>query len=159
MTGYKDLINAQYYGMPSRAGGRSSRYYEDDVTFANYARPETFSMEEIKMNQRIAIIGSIKHCREEIMEIYNRLTLRGDIVMLPYMGIIPEYEDDDTIEKLHKLHRDKMRMADFVIVVDKDDYIGKDTLADIKWCESQGIRIMYASDMNMVKPAPTKSKK
>lgn len=107
-------------------------------------------MEDNKMTRKITLIGSIKHSREAILDIYNRLTLRGNTVMLPYMGIITEDIDADAIERLHALHREKMNVADFVIVVDQDGYIGKDTMAEIKWCESNGVRIIYASDLGMV---------
>ncbi len=113
--------------------------------------------EEKEMDHKITLIGSMKN-RDAMMDVYNKLTLRGNLVMLPYMGIIPEDADDDIIEQLHDIHLEKMRVADFVVVVDKDGYIGKDTQAEIKWCESQGKRIIYASDFAML-DAPAKSKK
>lgn len=109
------------------------------------------------MNLKITLIGSIKHSGEAMMEIYNRLTLRGNLVMLPYMGIIPE-DSDDVIIKLHDIHQEKMRVADFVVIVDQDGYIGKDTQAEIKWCENHGKQVIYASDLGML-DAPVKSKK
>lgn len=115
--------------------------------------------EENKMTLKITLIGSMKN-KDTMIDVYNKLTLRGNLVMLPYMGIIPEDADDDIIEQLHDIHREKMRVADFVVVVDQDSYIGKDTQAEIKWCESQGKRIIYASDFDMLDtPQPAKSKK
>lgn len=109
------------------------------------------------MDLKITLIGSIKNSGEAMMEIYNKLTLRGDLVMLPYMGIIPE-DSDDIIEKLHDIHRQKMRAADIVVVVNRNGYIGQDTQAEIKWCENNGKRVIYASDFAML-DAPVKSKK
>lgn len=113
-----------------------------------------FKEEKKEMNLKITLIGSIKNGGEAMMEIYNRLTLRGNLVMLPYMGVVPE-DADDMIEQLHDIHREKMRIADFVVVVDQNGYIGKDTQAKIKWCENHGKQVIYASDLNMAdKPLP-----
>ena len=112
------------------------------------------------MSRKITLIGSIKNSREAMMEIYNKLTLRGDIVYLPYMGAISEDTDDDTIERLHDLHEEKMMVSDFVVVVDRNGYIGKDTQDEINWCENNGKRIIYASDFAMLDTSqPSKSKK
>lgn len=151
----KELINS-HYGILSREP--SLRYCDNDVFVTEEILRKQF-MEEKEMSRKVTLIGSIKH-KDVMMEIYNKLTLRGYVVYLPYMGAITEDADDDTIEKLHDIHRDKMMMADFVVVVDQNGYIGKDTQAEIKWCESQGKRIIYASDFSMLDTAqPVKSKK
>lgn len=134
IPGLKEVINS-HYGI------------NDALVTAELLRKEY--MEDKGMNHKITLIGSMKN-KDAMMEIYNRLTLRGNLVMLPYMGIIPEDADDDMIEQLHDIHREKMIAADFVVVVDQNGYIGKDTQAEIKWCENQGKRIIYASDLGMI---------
>ena len=131
------------------------KYCDNDVFITEELLRKQF-MEDNKMTRKITLIGSIKHSGEAMLDIYNRLTLRGNTVMLPYMGIITEDIDADAIERLHSLHREKMNVADFVIVVDQDGYIGRDTMAEIKWCESNGVRIIYASDLNILQPAKSK---
>ncbi len=118
-------------------------------------------MEDNKMARKITItlIGSMKN-KEIMMEIYNKLTFRGNYVMLPYMDVIPEDADMDAIDRLHSLHRDKMMGSDLIIVVDTNGYIGKDTREEIKFCEDHGKIIIYASDLDMlVTTQPAKSKK
>ena len=132
------------------------KYIGNDALVTEELLREQFIKEEKEMTRKITLIGSIKHSREAMLDIYNRLTLRGNIVILPYMGIITEDIDADAIERLHALHREKMNVADFVIVVDQDGYIGRDTMAEIKWCENNGVRIIYASDLNMLQPAKSK---
>lgn len=154
--GLKELINS-HYGIPSEP---SLRYCENDIIVTREMALESLKLKEEKeMNHKITLIGSMKN-KDAMMDVYNKLTLRGNLVMLPYMGVIPEDADDDIIEQLHAIHREKMRVADFVVVVDRDGYIGKDTQAEIKWCESQGKRIIYASDFAMLDIAqPANSKK
>lgn len=141
----KNRINSHYGILSSEP---SLRYCDNDIFVTEDLLRKQF-MEEKEMNHKITLIGSMKN-KDAMMDVYNRLTLRGDLVMLPYMGVIPEDADDDMIEQLHDIHREKMRVADFVVVVDQNGYIGKDTQAEIKWCESQGKRIIYASDFEMV---------
>ena len=134
------------------------RYCMNDVFVTKDLLRKQF-MEEKEMNRKITLVGSMKF-KDAMMEIYNRFTLRGDCVFLPYMGVIPEDANEDIIEKLHELHKDKMRMSDFVVVVDQDGYIGKDTQAEINWCVKQGMQIIYASDLAMLeKTKPYKIQK
>ena len=130
------------------------RYCGNDVLITEELLRKQF-MEEKEMASRITLIGSMKN-KEAMMEIYNRLTLRGNFVILPYMGVISEDVDEDTIERLHDLHKNKMSSSDLVIVVDQDGYIGKDTHTEIRWCEDHSIKIIYASDLGMLQPVKSK---
>jgi hypothetical protein len=130
------------------------RYCANDVFVTEEILRKQF-MEEKEMASRITLIGSMKN-KEAMMEIYNKLTLRGVTVFLPYMDSIPEDADEDTIEMLHNLHRKKMTESNIVIVVDQDGYIEKYTRAEIKWCEEHDRSIIYASDLGMTQPAKSK---
>lgn len=144
--GLKELINCNnsHFGIPSDL---SLAYCNNDALITEELLRKQFK-EEKKMNLEITLIGSTTSSREAMMEIYNNLTLRGNLVMLPYMGDVPE-DADVVIEQLYNIHREKMKIADFVVVVDQNGYIGKDTKAEIKWCESQGKPVIYASDLGM----------
>lgn len=166
MMGTKDALDKYVLEELKKGSNRHFGIHSDTCLGLAYCKNDVLITEEIlrkqfkedtKMNHKITLIGSMKN-KDAMMDIYNRLTLRGNLVMLPYMGIIPEDADDDMIEQLHDIHHEKMREADFVVVVDQDGYIGKDTQAEIKWCEIQGKRIIYSSDFAML-DAPAKSKK
>lgn len=130
------------------------RYCNNDVFITEELLRKQF-MEEKEMITNVTLIGSLKN-KDAMLEIYNKLTLRGITVLLPYMGDIPEDADEDTIERLHDLHRTKMTESNIVIVVDQDGYIGKETRVEIKWCEEHGRSIIYASDLGMTQPAKSK---
>lgn len=155
LLGSKDAI--QRYGLKEMIDCSNNHFGMDNVLSLAYCNNDALITEELlrkqfkeekKMNLKITLIGSTKRSREAMMEIYNNLTLRGNLVMLPYMGDVPE-DADVVIEQLHDIHREKMKIADFVVVVDQNGYIGKDTQAEIKWCENQGKRVIYASDFGM----------
>jgi hypothetical protein len=130
------------------------KYCGNDVLITEELLRKQF-MEEKEMITNVTLIGSMKN-KEAMMEIYNKLTLRGVTVFLPYMDTISEDADEDTIERLHNLHINKMTESNLVIVVDQDGYIEKDTRAEIKWCEEHGRSIIYASDLGMTQPAKSK---
>ena len=148
----KNSVN-RHFGIPSDPS-LGLAYCKNDILITEELLRKQFK-EEKEMNLKITLIGSMKN-KDAMMDVYNRLTLRGNLVMLPYMGAIQEDTDEDTIEKLHDIHREKMRIADFVVVVDQNGYIGKDTQAEIKWCENHNKMIIYASDLNMTQPAKQK---
>lgn len=109
-------------------------------------------MEEKEMvnGKTITLIGSISETNKAAtIALFNRLTLKGDLVNLPYMDRLPEDVSDDQINTLHKLHEYKMSNANLIIVVDADGHISKDTQREIDWCNEHGRNVIYLSDMQV----------
>lgn len=128
------------------------RYCGNDVLVTEEILRKQF-MEEKEMNYNskvITLVGSMSEVNKAaMMELYNRLTYKGNNVKLPYMDRIPEDASDEQIELLHDIYEKKMASADLVIVVDADGHIGKDTQREINWCNNHGNNIIYLSDMQV----------
>lgn len=93
------------------------------------------------MKNFVSIIGSFKF-KDLMFEEYNRLTEEGNLVYLPYFGKIT----DTNIEKIHNLQYEKMKMSDYVYVIDKNGYIGNDTQREIDFCKDNKIDLIFYSE-------------
>ena len=62
----------------------------------------------------------------------------------------PSKLDEKTHQRLDELHQAKMRMSDYVLIVNKDGYIGNDTQKEIDWCKANNIKLNY------LEPIPTR---
>lgn len=69
-------------------------------------------------------------------------TLKGNIVLAP--GVFGPI-DEETKQMLDKLHRQRIDMADEVLVIDVDGYIGESTRGEIHYAETHGKHIRYWS--------------
>lgn len=98
----------------------------------------------------VTLCGSTKF-KEEFERIAERLTLQGNIVLAPgeYSGYNQEHNlqaskvTEDTIEMLKDLHKEKIRMADEVLIINKDGYIGESTKEEIQFALSIGKPVFY----------------
>lgn len=97
----------------------------------------------------ITICGSLKF-KDKIMEEAERLELSDNCVITP---IIPTNEDKDAyseaeVEVLNRIHKQKVKMADAIFVVNVNGYIGESTKSEIDYAKSLGKEIMYLEDIN-----------
>lgn len=93
----------------------------------------------------ITLCGSTKFKKE--FELANKLfTLANIIVFAPgvfgHSGDI-EGLDEETKEKLEKLHFKKISISDSIIVINKDNYIGESTKNEIQYAKELGKLIYY----------------
>lgn len=98
----------------------------------------------------VCMCGSTKF-KEDFLEWNKILTLKGWIVLMP--GVFGHAGDEISIQQqiqLDQLHRHKIALADIVFVVDKDNYIGVSTRAEIDLATSLNIPILYMSDLEKV---------
>lgn len=91
----------------------------------------------------VCICGSTRF-REEI-ERWNRLlTLSGQIVVAPGVWV---HESDDITEwdkeRLDSLHRAKIDLSDYVLVVNQGGYIGDSTRAEIEYAQQHDKSVKY----------------
>jgi hypothetical protein len=124
-------------------------YCENDALVTEELLRKQFMEEkEMGFEKIVTLIGSMSEVNKAaMMALYNRLTLKGDFVYLPYMDRVPEDVSDEQIETLHNLHEYKMGKADLVIVINVDGHVGKDTQREINWCNDHNKNIIYLSDM------------
>ena len=78
------------------------------------------------------------------MQINREFTKQGAIVLMPGVwGHSGDTVTDKEKEKLDKLHRQKIMMADIVYIVNPDHYIGESTKKEIEFAKSLDKIIYY----------------
>ena len=94
----------------------------------------------------ITLCGSTKF-KDEFIEAQKELTLRGNIVIS--VGLF-SHSDDDVLndrmkEMLDDMHKRKIDMADEIMVIDVNGYIGESTQNEIEYAKLQGKPVNYYS--------------
>ncbi len=77
----------------------------------------------------ITICGSMKFVRE-MMEISEKVELQGNVVLMPiYNPSRPNKEafTNEEVLILDKLHRERIKLSDAILVVNVNGYIGSST--------------------------------
>lgn len=96
----------------------------------------------------ITVCGSIRFQRE-MMDIAMKMELMGNCMLVP---IIHHNRDKDNyskedLEMLGKMHKEKIRLSDAILVVNVDNYIGSSTQKEIEFAESLNKEIVYYTDL------------
>lgn len=101
-------------------------------------------MDAVKRVPRVVVLCGSTRFRMQL-EVTNRvLTLEGHIVLAP--GVFGHSGDTMTAEQkvaLDELHLRKIDLADDVVVVCPDGYIGDSTRAEIAYATAVGKPILY----------------
>lgn len=98
----------------------------------------------------VCLCGSTRF-KELFMQANREFTKQGAIVLMPGVwGHSGDIITDEEKEKLDKLHRQKIMMADIVYVVNPDRYIGESTKKEIEFAKSLN-KIIYYFDGGMEK--------
>lgn len=95
--------------------------------------------------QVICLCGSTRHLAA-FLDWQRVLTLHGVIVLT--IGVVLRGKDDDaekTGRELDELHRRKIDMADAVLVLDVDGYIGSSTKGEIAYAEETETTVISLS--------------
>ena len=104
----------------------------------------------------ITLCGSTKF-KDEFMEAQKRLTLAGNIVIS--VGLFGHSGDEEvwegmdegtltqTKEMLDDMHKRKIDMADSILVINVDGYIGESTRSEIAYAKAAGKQILYLEEM------------
>ena len=92
----------------------------------------------------ITLCGSIKF-KDEFMKVQEKLTLDGNIVFTPnfFNNIKKEEIDDKTKKMLDDMHKQKIDISDEIYVINKGEYIGESTKAEIEYAKTKGKKICY----------------
>ena len=93
----------------------------------------------------ITLCGSTRF-KDEFMKVQKYLTLKGNIVIS--VGIFghsgdSEAFDEHTKKMLIDMHKQRIDMCDEIFVINKDGYIGENTLSEIEYARSKGKLISY----------------
>lgn len=97
----------------------------------------------------ITLCGSTKF-KNEFLKAQKELTLMGYIVIsVGLFGHSGDNEvwEDGIKEMLDDMHKRKIDMADAIMVIDVDGYIGESTKKEIEYAKNQGKSIFFYSDL------------
>lgn len=91
----------------------------------------------------ITVCGSLRFYRE-MME------LEGNCMLVPIYNSSKSSKDDFTKEEaemLDKMHKERIKLADAILVVNVDNYIGTSTQSEIDFAKSLNREILYYTDL------------
>lgn len=97
----------------------------------------------------ITVCGSMKFINE-MMDIAEKIELEGNCVLMPLFNSNRPNKDSYTEEEgkiLDQMHKERIKLADAIIVVNKDNYIGSSTRKEIEFAKSLNKEILYYTDL------------
>ena len=96
----------------------------------------------------ITICGSYIF-KKEMIDISEKLTLEGNCVLMPN-ELSKSNKDDYSQEEalmIDKMHKEKIKLSDAILVVNVDGYIGNSTKSEIEYAKSLNKDIIYYMDV------------
>lgn len=97
----------------------------------------------------ITVCGSLKFYKE-MMEITEKMELEGNCMLVPIYNPSRPNKDDFTEEEalmLDKMHKERIKLADAILVVNVDGYIGNSTKKEIEYARVLGKEVIYYTDL------------
>lgn len=96
----------------------------------------------------ITVCGSMKFY-QEMMEITEKMELQENCMLVPIYNPLKTSKNDYTEEEgvmLDKMHRERIKLSDAILVVNVNGYIGTSTKREIELAKSLNKEIIYYSD-------------
>lgn len=96
----------------------------------------------------ITVCGSLKF-KEEMISSALKMELLGNVVITPIMPN-GDNKDDFTEEEfkiLGDMHKEKIKLADSILVINVDHYIGTSTKREIEYAKKLNRKILYYTDL------------
>ncbi len=96
----------------------------------------------------ITVCGSYKF-KKEMTEITEKMALKGNCMLTPIELSRPKKEDytEEEAKMIDKMHKEKIKLADAILVVDVDGYIGSSTKSEIEYAKSLNKEVLYYTDL------------
>ena len=97
----------------------------------------------------ITVCGSLRFQRE-MEEIALKLELEVNCVLLPIFTINGDKDNytEEEMNILGKMHYERIKISDAILVVNVDNYIGSSTKSEIEYAKSLNKEIMYYMDFS-----------
>lgn len=96
----------------------------------------------------ITVCGSLKF-KKEMIEIAEKMTLIGNCVITP--NELPKSNKEtytkEEIAMIDKMHKEKIKLSDAILVVNVDNYIGASTKSEIEFAKALNKEIIYYTDI------------
>ena len=96
----------------------------------------------------ITVCGSYKF-KNEMVEVTEKMALKGNCMITPIELTKPNkeaYTKDEAI-MLGKMHKEKIKLSDAILVVNVNGYIGDSTNSEIEYAKSLNKEILYYTDL------------
>lgn len=96
----------------------------------------------------ITVCGSYKY-KNEMQEITEKMALKGNCMLTP-IELTKHNKEAYTKEEcltLGKMHKEKIKISDAILVVNVDGYIGDSTKSEIEFAKSLNKEILYYTDL------------
>lgn len=96
----------------------------------------------------ITVCGSYKF-KKEMIEITEKMALKGNCMLTPIELSRPKKEDytEEEAKMIDKMHKEKIKLADAILVVNVDGYIGSSTKSEIEYAKSFNKEVLYYTDL------------
>lgn len=97
----------------------------------------------------ITVCGSLKFY-EEMMIATEKMELEGNCMLVPIYNPKRPHKDDFTKEEaemLDKMHQERIKLAEAILVINVDGYIGSSTKKEIEFAKSLNKEIIYYTDL------------
>ena len=98
--------------------------------------------------KKITVCGSYKF-KKEMTEITEKMALKGNCMITPIELTKPDkeaYTEDEAL-MLDKMHKEKIKLSDAILVVNVNGYIGNSTNSEIEYAKSLNKEILYYTDL------------
>lgn len=98
----------------------------------------------------ITICGSLRFMKE-MMDISEKVELQGNCVLGPIYPTKPDKDayTDEEVLILDKMHKERIKLSDAILVVNINNYIGSSTREEIEFAKSLNKEIIYYTDLNI----------
>ncbi len=90
----------------------------------------------------ITVCGSMKF-KDEMVKVAHEYALKGNCVLFPLMELSKDDITETEINYLKNAHFKRIELSDLIIVVNKDNYIGDSTKAEIDFAIELGKEVIY----------------
>lgn len=97
----------------------------------------------------ITVCGSLRFYKE-MMEVTEYMELQGNCMLVPIYNPSKPSKDDFSIEEakiLDQMHKKRIELADAILVVNVNNYIGSSTTKEIEYAKNLGKDIIYYTDI------------
>ena len=95
----------------------------------------------------ITLCGSLKF-QKYMMHTAEKMALLGNCVLTPTYPISENLKKtDEQLEKLKEAHLKRIELSDAILVINKNNYIGKSTNLEIEYAKKLNKEILYYTDL------------
>jgi len=97
----------------------------------------------------ITVCGSMRFIKE-MMEITEKVELQGNCMLIPIYN--PNRPDKDSFTEeealvIDNMHKERIKLADAILVVNVDGYIGNSTKSEIEFAKQLNKEVIYYTDL------------